>query len=35
MPASGAGEDFLVWLLAAVALVAVVIVARRLRTAHN
>jgi hypothetical protein len=35
MPVSGAGEDFLVWLLAAVALVGVAIVARRLRTAQN
>jgi hypothetical protein len=35
MPATGAGEDFFVLVLAAVALVGVVIVARRLRTAQG
>lgn len=35
MPKSGAAEDFLVWMLAALGLVGVFVVARRLRTAPN
>jgi len=35
MPQSGAGEDLLIWMLAALGLVGVFVVARRLRTASN
>ena len=35
MPKSGAGEDLLVWMLAALGLVGVLVVARRLRTSSN